>query len=67
MNIIEIKNLNFRYTRKYPVIRDLNLSIKKGEYVYILCGENPGTKLEKAKKLGITIISERDFYNLLNR
>ncbi len=34
---------------------------------YLLCGENPGTKLEKAKKLGITIISERDFYNLLNR
>ncbi|MDD5182584.1 MAG: ATP-binding cassette domain-containing protein, partial [Bacilli bacterium] len=48
MNIIEIKNLNFRYTRKYPVIRDLNLSIKKGEYVSIL-GHNGSGKSTLAK------------------
>ena len=48
MNIIEIKNLNFRYTRKYPVIRGLNLSIKKGEYVSIL-GHNGSGKSTLAK------------------
>lgn len=33
-NIIEIKNLNFRYTSKHPVINDLNLTIKE-ESIYL--------------------------------
>jgi DNA ligase (NAD+) len=33
---------------------------------YLLIGENPGSKLEKAKTLGINQISETDLLNLLN-
>ena len=33
---------------------------------YLIFGENPGTKIEKAKQLGIEMISEKDFYKLLN-
>lgn len=32
---------------------------------YVLVGENAGSKLDKAKSLGVTIISEEDFNNLL--
>ena len=33
---------------------------------FILCGENMGpSKLEKAKKLGIQMMSEDDFLNLI--
>jgi len=34
---------------------------------YLLCGENPGSKLEKAKQLDVKIINEQEFYNLLNQ
>lgn len=32
---------------------------------YLLCGENAGSKLEKAKLLGVKIISEEDLVNML--
>jgi len=32
---------------------------------FLLLGENPGSKLEKAKKLGIKIIDEREFLDLI--
>lgn len=32
---------------------------------YVLAGQNPGSKLDKAKKLGIKIISEEDFSKML--
>lgn len=47
-NIIEIKNLNFRYTKKNPVIKDLNLTIEKGQYISIL-GHNGSGKSTLAK------------------
>ncbi|MEA1884516.1 MAG: NAD-dependent DNA ligase LigA [Thermotogota bacterium] len=34
---------------------------------YLLCGENPGSKLDKAKRLNVKIINEQEFFNLLNR
>lgn len=34
---------------------------------YLLCGKNPGSKLEKAKQLNVKIINEQEFFNLLNR
>jgi len=34
---------------------------------FLLLGENPGSKLEKAKKLGIKIIDEREFLDLISR
>jgi len=33
---------------------------------YVLSGENPGSKVEKAKKLGVKIISEEEFLQMLN-
>jgi len=32
---------------------------------YVIAGENPGSKLEKAKELGITILDEQEFKKLL--
>lgn len=34
---------------------------------YLLAGENAGSKLQKANKLGVRVISEEDFYGLLNQ
>jgi len=34
---------------------------------YLIAGENAGSKLEKAKKLGVKIISEVEFNGLLNK
>lgn len=33
---------------------------------YLVCGENPGSKFAKAKRLGIKIISEDDFISILS-
>ena len=32
---------------------------------YVVVGENAGSKLDEAKKLGVKILSEEDFKNLL--
>lgn len=32
---------------------------------YVVVGENPGSKLEKAKKLGVKIISEKEFLEMI--
>ncbi len=32
---------------------------------YLVCGDNPGTKLEKAKELGVKVLNEEDFLKLL--
>ncbi|MEI3153811.1 MAG: BRCT domain-containing protein [Odoribacter sp.] len=33
---------------------------------YLLAGENAGSKLKKAEKLGTKIITENEFYSMLN-
>lgn len=34
---------------------------------YLVCGENPGSKHDKAKKLGIKILEEKDLLSLLDK
>ncbi len=34
---------------------------------YLLCGENAGSKLDDANKIGVTVLSEEDFLNLCNK
>lgn len=34
---------------------------------YLLAGENAGSKLKKAEKLGTKVITEKEFYDLLNK
>ena len=48
MNIIEIKDLSFSYVDDEPVLEDINLSIKKGEWVTIL-GHNGSGKSTLSK------------------
>ncbi len=33
---------------------------------YVICGENPGPKYEKAKRLGVKIINEREFEEMIS-
>ena len=37
-----------------------------GKTSYLVVGENPGSKLEKAQKSGVTILTEEDFMRMLN-
>lgn len=48
MNIIEIKDLNFHYYEQQPVLKDINLSVEKGEWVTIL-GHNGSGKSTLSK------------------
>lgn len=34
---------------------------------YLLAGENPGSKLDKARKLGVMVIDEKEFISLIGR
>lgn len=43
-----------------------NISESVGKQVqYVVAGSDPGSKFEKAKKLGITILEEKDFLDLI--
>ena len=43
---------------------DASSSVSKN-ISYVVCGKNPGSKYNKAKKLGVKIINEREFQNLI--
>ena len=52
--------------------RLLQLGAKAGSTVsgkvdYLVCGDKPGSKLEKAKRLGVSILSEAEFLQLLDK
>jgi DNA ligase (NAD+) len=49
-------------------VRELGGEISEtvsGKTDYVVCGENPGSKAEKAKSLGIKILTEKDFQSLI--
>jgi len=48
MNIIEIKNLSYSYSEDIPALHNVNLTIKKGEWVSVL-GHNGSGKSTLAK------------------
>ncbi len=44
---------------------DVSSSVSKNTD-YVVVGENPGSKYDKAQELGVPILSEKDFFKLLN-
>ena len=57
------------YTRSGITARLLDLGSKPVSVVsrktdYLIAGERPGSKLEKARALGITILSEQEFEHM---
>jgi len=49
-------------------VRDLNGEVSESisrKTDYLVVGENPGSKLEKAQKIGIKIINEKEFLDLI--
>ncbi len=60
------------YTRKEieDIIKDLGGKVSSavsGKTDFLIAGESPGSKFEKAEKLGTTILNEDGFENLINK
>lgn len=58
------------FTRNEIHAKILELGAKPGSSVtkktnYLICGENAGSKLEKAQALGIKVLSENDFLSMI--
>ena len=45
---------------------DVSSSVSK-KTSYVVAGENPGTKCDKAKELGVGVLSEEEFVELLKK
>ncbi|MFK5883360.1 MAG: energy-coupling factor transporter ATPase [Candidatus Izemoplasma sp.] len=62
MDIINIKNLSFAYVKDKPVLQDINLSVKKGEWISIL-GHNGSGKSTLSKLIvGLLKANEGDIF-----
>ena len=58
------------FTRDEINAKILEIGAKPGSSItkktnYLICGENAGSKLTKAQSLGIKILSENDFLNMI--
>lgn len=58
------------FTRDEINAKILEIGAKPGNSVtkktnYLICGENAGSKLAKAQSLGIKVLSENDFLNMI--
>jgi len=74
-----LKGLSFLVTGTLPNLKrdevKNKIEINGGKFVssissktdYLILGENPGSKLQKAKKIGTKIISEDEFLNIINK
>lgn len=61
---------HFRREEIEDLIRELGGAITSsvsGNTDYLIAGENPGGKLDKARELGIKVLSEREFLGLIGR
>ena len=59
------------YTRAEAVAKITEFGYKESKTVnkstsYVVVGDKPGSKLEKAKSLGVTVLNEEDFTKLLS-
>ncbi len=74
----KLKNITFIFTGSLPdlsreqaegLVREnggnVSSSVSK-ETDYVVAGEEPGSKYDRAKKLGVKIITEKDFLDMLN-
>ncbi len=34
---------------------------------YVVCGENAGSKLDKARELGVTVLTESEFFEMIEK
>ena len=76
---LKLKGLNFVLTGSLKTITRLeakdrirSLGGKTSESVskntdYLIAGKNPGSKLNKAKKIGVKIIKEKDFIKMISK
>ncbi len=61
---------NFSRSEAKKLIEQLGgkvVSAVSGKVNYVVAGESPGSKYEKAKNIGITILDEKEFLEMLNK
>lgn len=65
----QVLSEDFRYTREGINAKIEALGAHAGSSVssktnYLICGENAGSKLEKAKALGVTVLTPAKFFRM---
>ena len=63
-------NCNYKYARdKHSVafVHCCSIPYRQGEKIIFIAGEDCGIKLEKAKELNVPIISEYEFFKMLDK
>jgi DNA ligase (NAD+) len=60
---------NFSRTQAQDIVKSLGGTITSsiGKRIdFVVCGKDPGSKLKKAEKLGLKVITEKEFKDLIN-
>ena len=64
-NTVEIEFYSLRYNDKIISIGANAGSSVTRKTNYLICGEKPGSKLTKAKELGIPVLTEQEFLDMI--